>query len=95
MIELKRTTRGRIAADTLSIVLSASGRGEMVEALNHELVHAVDHAHDRCKFSTCEGLVFSEVREARDAECDKHFYFELAKIDALSRLLFVQYNGKE
>mgnify|MGYP003725670895 CR=1 FL=1 len=59
MIELNRTTRGRIAADTLSIVLSARGRGEMVEAveaLTHELVHAVDHAHDRCKFSTCEGL---------------------------------------
>ena len=52
---------------------------EAVEALTHELVHAVDHAHDRCKFATCEGLAFSEVRAARDAECDKHFYFELAK----------------
>jgi hypothetical protein len=42
---------------------------EIFEALTHEATHAYDYANNRCDFSTCEGLAYTEIRAARDAEC--------------------------
>ena len=47
---------------------------EIEEALVHELVHAYDYSKNRCDFSTCTGLAFSEVRAAREAECSNPYY---------------------
>lgn len=49
------------------------GKDVVSEALVHELVHAYDYDHKRSDFSTCEGLAFSEVRAAREAECNANF----------------------
>lgn len=46
---------------------------EFEEALTHELVHAFDYVKTRCDFETCEGLAYTEVRAAREAECANHF----------------------
>ena len=42
---------------------------DVEEALMHELVHAYDYVHGRCDFSTCNGLAYTEVRAAKEAEC--------------------------
>lgn len=47
---------------------------DIEEALVHELVHAYDYSKNRCDFSTCTGLAFSEVRAAREAECSNSYY---------------------
>lgn len=39
------------------------------QALAHEATHAYDFLHKRCDFYTCDGLAYSEVRAARNAEC--------------------------
>jgi Peptidase M76 family len=44
------------------------------EVLIHELVHAYDYSHNRCNFSTCAGLAYSEIRAAREAECSNGYY---------------------
>lgn len=45
-------------------------------ALTHETMHLFDAHHNRCDFGTCEGLAYSEVRAARQAECKGFFPFE-------------------
>jgi Peptidase M76 family len=56
---------------------------EIEEAIVHELTHAYDYINGRCDFSTCEGLAYSEVRAAREAECSelsgKYFLFDWQK----------------
>jgi hypothetical protein len=42
-------------------------------ALRHELVHAYDYKLNRYDFSTCEGLAGTEIRAAREAECNRTF----------------------
>ena len=37
------------------------------------MVHAYDYVKSRCDFETCEGLAYTEVRAAREAECANHF----------------------
>ena len=41
--------------------------------VDHELVHAFDYSLQRCDFSTCPGLAYTEVRAAREAECSGWF----------------------
>ncbi|CAM9375597.1 unnamed protein product, partial [Discosporangium mesarthrocarpum] len=43
--------------------------GELEEALVHELVHAFDWCVARRDLLDCQGLAWSEVRAAREAEC--------------------------
>ena len=49
------------------------------EALTHELVHAYDYLNKKCDFQSCEGLAYTEIRAAREAECDKYFPFDFLK----------------
>jgi len=49
------------------------GEKDIEEVLVHELVHVYDHTNQRCNLMTCEGLAFSEVRAAREAECNRFF----------------------
>ena len=42
---------------------------EIEEAVVHELIHAFDYTTHRCDFHTCEGLAYTEIRAAREAEC--------------------------
>jgi hypothetical protein len=48
-----------------------SSQKEIHEILKHEAIHAFDFANNKktCDFSTCEGLAYSEIRAAREAEC--------------------------
>ena len=47
---------------------------DVEEAIIHELIHAFDYTKNRCDFSTCKGIAFSEVRAAREAECSGKYY---------------------
>ena len=47
-----------------------------MEALTHELIHGYDYKLKRCDFSTCNGLAYSEVRAAREAECKNAYPFD-------------------
>ena len=60
----------------LEIVLCCDrlSTGQIEEVLIHELIHAYDYSKDRCDFSTCTGLAYSEIRAAREAECRDGFY---------------------
>ena len=49
------------------------GKDIISEALAHELIHAYDFDQKRTDFSTCEGLAYSEVRAAREGECNAKF----------------------
>lgn len=78
----EENARAYLASDPLSIVLCSNRlrtKQAIEEALTHELVHAVDYVLERYDFSTCKGLAFSEVRAARDAECNRRFYFDFSK----------------
>ena len=45
--------------------------------LLHELVHAYDYVSTKCRFDTCSGLAYSEIRAAREGECmQKSSYFQ-------------------
>lgn len=75
--DMNNTTRAAIRDKfPLEIVLCCDRlRGSQIEeVLVHELVHAYDYSHNRCNFSTCAGLAYSEIRAAREAECSKGFY---------------------
>lgn len=60
----------------LEIVLCCDrlSTGKIEEVLIHELIHAYDYSKNRCNFSTCTGLAYSEIRAAREAECRGGFY---------------------
>mmetsp|Transcript_17372 Transcript_17372/g.29139 ORF Transcript_17372/g.29139 Transcript_17372/m.29139 type:complete len:194 (-) Transcript_17372:137-718(-) len=47
------------------------------EALTHESVHAYDYANQRCDFFSCDGLAYTEVRAAREAECSNRYMHTL------------------
>jgi hypothetical protein len=63
--------RAFIRGNPLKIVLCYNRlqRKDYEEALVHEATHAFDYLAQNCNFSTCEGLAYSEVRAARNAEC--------------------------
>ena len=52
---------------------------QIAESLVHEFTHAYDYKLKRYDFSSCEGLASSEVRAARNAECNKYFVFDFLK----------------
>lgn len=43
--------------------------GDVHEALLHEAVHAHDHLNRTADLTTLDGLAYSEIRAAREAEC--------------------------
>lgn len=65
--------RAYLADNPLRVVLCANRlqQKELPEALAHEATHAYDYLNKRVNFSTCEGLAYSEVRAARNAECSR------------------------
>lgn len=68
--------KARAYLTTNEIVLCQNrlyGKDAISEALVHELIHAYDYDLKRTDFSTCEGLAYSEVRAAREAECNSNF----------------------
>ena len=56
---------------------------EIEDVVVHELVHVYDHTNKRCDLSTCEGLAYSEVRAAREAECNRFFPFLWLKTECV------------
>lgn len=56
---------------SLKIVLCANRlrEGDIEEALTHEAVHAHDFLNQTCDMHTPEGLAYTEIRAAREAEC--------------------------
>ncbi|GBG24210.1 Mitochondrial inner membrane protease ATP23-like [Hondaea fermentalgiana] len=55
-------------------------RGEVREALRHELVHAFDHCVSRRDLAEPNGLACSEIRAAREAECRDNFHNILGEL---------------
>ena len=51
--------------------------GEISSSLTHELTHAYDFLQNRYDFNTCHGLASSEIRAAREAECNSYTKSEL------------------
>ena len=49
------------------------------QSITHELTHAYDYRLKRYNFNDCEGLAASEIRAAKNAECDKFFLFDFFK----------------
>lgn len=75
--DINNTTRAAIRDKfPLEIVVCCDRLNEtkIEEVLIHELVHAYDYSFNRCDFSTCAGLAYSEIRAAREAECSKGFF---------------------
>ena len=50
--------------------LSLSNNKEIDEVLTHELIHVFDVHHRKWDFTNCQTLARSEIRAAREAECD-------------------------
>lgn len=74
--------RGFLEVDPMAIKICADRiqPTEVQMLVNHELVHAYDYSLGRCDFSTGQGLAYSEVRAAREAECSGwflHDYFRM------------------
>lgn len=67
--------RGFMMNDPLEIVLCTNrmNKNDVKEVLRHEAVHAFDYFHNRCDFSSCDGVAYTEVRAAREAECNRYF----------------------
>lgn len=74
---IEGTARAFISSNPLTITLCANRLTEKTykDALVHEATHAYDFIHDKCDFATCEGLAYSEVRAARNAECATSWKF--------------------
>ncbi len=71
------TARAFISAPPLRITLCANRLkgNDYAEALTHEATHAFDYINSSCDFSSCDGLAYSEIRAARNAECADSFTF--------------------
>lgn len=75
-----------LGSSPLEIVLCTnrlSGAKEIEEVVVHELVHVFDHTNKRCDLSTCEGLAYTEVRAAREAECNRFFPMHWLKSECI------------
>jgi len=75
-----------VDSDPLEIVLCINrlaGKAEIDEVVVHELIHVYDHSTRRCDLTSCEGLAYSEVRAAREAECNRFFPFEWLKSECV------------
>jgi hypothetical protein len=70
------TARAYLSLDNgLNIVLCANRlrENDIHEALMHEAVHAHDYLYNRCNMHSPEGLAYTEIRAAREAECADKF----------------------
>lgn len=67
---VERSARAFISSP-IRIVLCANrlSAQDYAEAFTHEATHAFDFVNGSCDFSNCDGLAYSEVRAARNAEC--------------------------
>lgn len=65
-------SRGFMMNHPLEMVLCTNrmNKTDVKEVLRHEAIHAHDYHHGTVDFSTCKGVAYSEVRAAREAECD-------------------------
>ena len=65
----------------VEIVLCTNRLSEnsLKEALTHELVHAYDYTNNRCNFAHCDGLAYTEIRAAREAECAGYYPFQFMR----------------
>jgi hypothetical protein len=75
--EINGTTRAVLRdSSPLEIIICCNQvkESKIEEVIVHELVHAYDYSKNRCEFSSCLGLAFSEVRAAREAECHAGFF---------------------
>lgn len=63
--------RGFLQKEPFQIVLCANRiqKREIEEVLVHESTHAYDLINKKVDFNTCEGLAYSEIRAARNADC--------------------------
>eukprot|EP01038_Epipyxis_sp_PR26KG_P013147 gene13147-17615_t len=73
-LENEQTTKA-----TITICSNRAKKKEIEEILHHEVIHAYDYTNKRCDFSTCNGLAYSEVRAAREAECKGSYPFEFLR----------------
>lgn len=64
---------------TLVLCTNRLEEKDLPEAVTHELIHAFDFSNQRCNFYTCDGLAYTEVRAAREAECSRYFPFQFMK----------------
>ena len=75
--DVNQNTRAILRASVpleITVCCNRLRESEIEEVLVHELVHAYDYSKNRCDFSSCEGLAYSEVRAAREAECFRGFF---------------------
>ena len=75
--DVNQNTRAILRASVpleITVCCNRLKESEIEEVIVHELVHAYDYSKNRCDFSSCEGLAYSEVRAAREAECLKGFF---------------------
>jgi len=52
---------------------------DIVELLRHETIHAYDYIYHRYDFNSCDGLASTEVRAAREGECNSKFPIQWLK----------------
>ena len=53
---------------------SNSSSSHLKVALKHELIHAYDLSNKRYDFEDCHGLAHTEIRAAREADCNQHYF---------------------
>jgi hypothetical protein len=73
---IESKSKAYLNSNPLEIVLCTNrlNKDSIEKAIIHESIHAYDFAKGKCDFSTCEGLAYSEIRAAREADCsDKWF----------------------
>jgi hypothetical protein len=76
---------GAVAFSTNSnppeIVLCANRvrSSEFLPTINHEAIHIFDFLTNRYDFSSPYGLASSEVRAAREGECNRYFIFQFMR----------------
>ena len=58
---------------------SNSSSSDFKVALKHELIHAYDLSNKRYDFDDCQGLAHTEIRAAREADCNRYFLFDFMK----------------
>ena len=58
---------------------SNSSSSDLKVASKHELIHAYDLSNKRYHFGDCHGLAHTEIRAAREADCNHYFVFDFMK----------------
>ncbi len=86
---IEGNSRGFLKNNPLEIVLCTNRlkNTEIIDTLTHEAVHVYDYINDRVDFNSCNGLAYSEVRAAREGECNNLMYypFKWMKVDCVKQ----------